>query len=78
MIFDRYDPLQQECMTIPKSVVSDECHVIGHAALLARWQIRTAGRLECRWVGTHDAHSMPPKSGHARTTNRPCKRDQIH
>ena len=78
MIFDRYDPLQLGCTTIPKSVVSEECRVIGHAALLARWHIGTAGRLECRWVGTHDAHSMPPKSDHARTINRPCKRDQIH
>ena len=78
MIFDYYDPLHQGYMTIPKSVVSEECHMIGRAALLARWHIETGGRLECQWVGTHDAHSMPPKSGHTRTINRPCKRDQIH
>jgi hypothetical protein len=78
MNFDLCDPLQHGGITIPKAVVSEECHVIRHAALLARWHIGTAGRLECRWVGTHDAQSMPLKSGHARTINRLCKRDQIH
>ena len=78
MSFDCHDPLRHGGMTIPTPVVSEECRVIGHAALLARWHIGTGGRLECRWGGTHGAHSMPPKSGHARTINRPCKRDQIH
>jgi len=59
-------------------IVSGECPVISHGPPLTRWKVGKGGRVECRWVGTHDAHSMPPKSGHARTINRPYKRDQIH
>jgi hypothetical protein len=62
MIFDLYSSLQLGCTTIPKSVVSKECHVIGHAALLARRHIGTGRRLDA--------------GGSECTTRTQCRRNQ--
>lgn len=62
MIFDLYDPLQLGSTTIPKSVISEECHVIGHAAPLARCHIGRGGA----WNA----------GGSERTTRTQCRRNQ--